>query len=62
MIPLEKGLTYYYEQQHEFERKGIPIEKQVALAYEAGFETGRALLRIDKSNRKRYDLMWVPED
>ncbi len=59
MIPLEKGLTFYFEQQNEFERREIPIEKQVALAYEAGFEAGRSLMR---DNRKRYDLMWVPEE
>ena len=59
MIPLEKGLSFYFEQQNEFERREIPIEKQVALAYEAGFEAGRSLMR---DNRKRYDLMWVPEE
>ena len=40
MIPLEKGLTYYYEQQREFERRELPVEKQVAIAYEAGFYAG----------------------
>lgn len=61
MIPLEKGLSFYYEQQEEFDRKRIPVERQVALAYEAGFQAGRSFVKIE-DGRKRYDLMWVPED
>ncbi len=61
-IPLENGLTFYFEQQREFERRELPVEKQVAIAFEAGFHAGRNLIKIDRNGRKRYDLMWVPED
>jgi hypothetical protein len=63
MLPLQKGLEYYYEQQSEFERREMPVEKQVALAFEAGFYAGRNF--IDKkhsTNVFRYGLTWVPED
>ncbi len=61
MIPLEKGLAYYYEQQREFEHRELPVEKQVAIAYEAGFYAGRNMVK-EQDGRKRYDLMWVPEE
>jgi len=40
-IQLEKGLTFYYSHESEFARREIPIEKQVAMAYEAGLQAGR---------------------
>jgi hypothetical protein len=40
-IPLERGLTYFYENEEEFSRKGYPVEKQVALAFEAGLCLGQ---------------------
>ena len=40
-IPLERGLCFYYEQQGEFERKELPIEKQVAIAFEVGRQVGK---------------------
>jgi len=41
-IELERGLEFYYSQQNEFERRGLPIEKQVAFGFEAGLNVGRA--------------------
>lgn len=40
-IELEAGLTFYYVHEEEFKRRGTPIEKQVAIAYEAGLQAGR---------------------
>lgn len=34
----------------------------MALAYEAGFQEGRSLIKCGENGKKRYDLMWVPED
>lgn len=39
-IELERGLTFYFEQQAEFDRRGYPVEKQVAIAFEAGRQIG----------------------
>jgi len=44
-VCLEKGLCYFFENQREFEKKQLPVEKQVALGFEAGFEAGRTMLR-----------------
>ncbi len=44
-LPLEPGLCFFYENQSEFERKEIPVEKQVALAWQAGRQAGRCELR-----------------
>jgi hypothetical protein len=41
-VELERGLCYYFEQQSEFERKGLSVEKQVAIGFTAGLEIGRA--------------------
>lgn len=41
-IPLERGLCYFYEVQNEFERRGLPIDKQVAFGFEAGYQAGKA--------------------
>ncbi len=63
MLPLQRGLEYYYEQQSEFERREMPVEKQVALAFEAGFYAGHNCVREKLSTEIfRHDLTWVPED
>jgi hypothetical protein len=41
-VELERGLCYYFEQQKEFERRALPIEKQVAFGFEAGYQAGKA--------------------
>jgi hypothetical protein len=41
-IQLERGLTYYYESQNEFERRGLTIEQQVAFGFESGYQIGKA--------------------
>ena len=50
-IELEKGLTFYWSHESEFERREIPVEKQVAIAYEAGLQAGRYELsqRVSKT-------------
>ena len=40
-IPLERGLTFFFNHEAEFKSREIPIEKQVALAFEAGLQMGR---------------------
>jgi hypothetical protein len=40
-LALEAGLTFYYAHEAEFRRREVPLEKQVALAYEAGLQAGR---------------------
>lgn len=40
-IPLERGLTYYYQQQDEFDARGLPTETQAAVCFEAGYQLGR---------------------
>jgi len=44
-ILLERGLCFFYEQQDEFERRCLPVEKQVALAFEAGFQAGKCEIK-----------------
>ena len=46
-IELERGLCYFYEQQDEFERRGLPIEKQVAFGWEAGYQAGQCEIRVN---------------
>lgn len=48
-IQLERGLSYYYEVQKEFERRAIPIDKQVAFGFEAGYQAGRAEALSDEA-------------
>lgn len=54
-IELEKGLTFYWSHESEFERREIPVEKQVAIAYEAGLQAGRYELC------KRMTIAFKPE-
>ena len=44
-IELENGLTFFYENQREFDHKKIPVERQVALGWAAGHEAGKSELR-----------------
>jgi len=48
-IPLERGLSYYYEVQKEFERRELPIDKQVAFGFEAGYQAGHAEAIADEA-------------
>jgi len=45
IAPIERGLGYYFERQKEFERKQIPVEKQVAMAYADGIEAGKVEIK-----------------
>jgi len=38
---LERGLCWFYENDREMSRKCLPVEKRVALGYEAGFQAGQ---------------------
>jgi hypothetical protein len=48
-IELERGLCYFVENQREFERRCLSVEKQVAFGYEAGFQAGRTELKAKVS-------------
>ena len=59
-LPLERGLCYFFEQQREFERRALPIEKQVALGYEAGFQAGKTELKRKVLNSIKFANMEWP--
>lgn len=58
-ILLERGLCFYFEHSDEFERRATPIEKQVAFAYEAGFQAGRAEINTKITIHAKPDLLRV---
>ena len=41
-VGLERGLCFYFEQCSEFDRRALPVEKQVAFGFEAGYQAGKA--------------------
>jgi len=47
-IPLEKGYIWYYSHEGEFDKREYPIDKQVALAFEAGLQMGRHEIEIER--------------
>jgi|GEM_PF-4810246 len=58
-IPLERGLCFYFEQEDEFARRSTPVEKQVALAYEAGFQAGKAEINSKITMNLKPDMLRV---
>jgi len=50
-IPLERGMQYFFENQGEFERKEMPIEKQAAICFEAGRQLGRCEIKLQVSRQ-----------
>ena len=58
-IEWERGLCYAYEVIDEFERKQIPIEKQLAIAFETGREIGRCELKVKVANIFKPDKEWA---
>jgi len=58
-IPLERGLCYAYEVIEDFERKQVPHEKQLAIAFEAGVEIGKCLTKIKIANVFKSEGVWA---
>lgn len=54
-IPLERGLCFYYEMENEFEKRSLPVEKQVAIAFEAGRRIGQSETRMCKNDNHQKD-------
>ena len=57
-INLEKGLCFYYENEKYFQDKDIPVDKQVALGYEAGrHETIERVLKTVKLGKEEKNVV-----
>jgi len=55
-IPLQRGLEFYYEASKEFELWNLPIEKQVAFGFEAGYQAGKTEVK------GKLAMIFKPED